>query len=218
MANEPAVADPPWPPPPPPETLACPKCQAKVEPKAEVQTCRCGLRFTLQAGPLLDASLTPAATGPESDIVRVNFSGAVLRQFGQLDAMCVQAGSMDPVTGHIPLDGAKLAYKAVYSVAFWRKLPVGSLVAWILLALPWALFSLGLLVSTREPGVLIFAVPMTLITVWAGYQIIGVRAHWARVVGPKMKLLIRYDKPGRRRVRFHDELLRRCGIRPSAIP
>ena len=218
MPPDPVPADPPWPPPPPPEALTCPRCKAKVEARADVQTCRCGLRFALHAGPLLDSSVTAAPTGPESDIVKVRSDGALLRHFGQLDAMCVQEGAFDPVIGHIQMDGTKIAYKAVYSVAFWRSLPVGSLIAFILLLAPITLLSFAWLYSTMAAGVLIFVVPLTLLTAWAGYQIIGVRAHWARVVGPRTRLVIRYDRPGRRRRRFHDELLRRCGIGPSPIP
>jgi len=217
MPPEP-VGDAPWPPPPPPEALTCPKCKAKVESKTDVQTCKCGLRFALHAGPMLDSSLVVASTGPVADIVRVKSDGAFVRHFGQLDAMCVQEGAFDPVIGHIQLDGTKIAYKAVYSLAFWRTLPIATLIASILLLLPFTLLCLVWFFSTLDAAALIFAVPMTLLAVWVGYQVIGVRAHWVRVVGPKTRLVIRYDRPGRRRRRFHDELLRRCGIAASPIP
>jgi len=212
------VADAPWPPPPPQEALSCPRCKQKVEVRPEVQTCACGLRFTLRAGPMLDSSLAPPAPDEHTKPIRVKSDGLFLRMAGELSPTFIALGALDPIIGHIQMDATKIAYKAIYTVAIWRRIPIASAISFVLLLLPFEVLSLVLLVSTREPAMLFFTAPMTLLTVWVGWQIFKVQAHWARVVAPKVSLRVRFDRPGRRRVRFHDELLRRCGIAPGPMP
>lgn len=216
-AHEPA-RPPSWPPPAPVVAFACPRCQAQAEPRAETQRCACGLRFSLRAGPLLDSSLRPPAPAESSSRIKVKSSGAFLRRFAVLEPDGLQEGTLDPVTGHIPMTDAKVAYRAVFTVAVWRRIPWGSALAFLLLALPLTALSVLATISSREAGMLVLSGPLTVLSAWIAWSVFGMRAHWARVVSPRGEVRVRFDAPFWRRRRFHDELLRRCGIAPGPIP
>ena len=182
-------ADPqaPWPPPAPPAAQSCPRCGASALAKPSPQRCRCGLTFELYAGPFLD-------TGLEADKV--------------------VSGPLDPLTGRIPMTATVIAYRGVYTVTLWRRIPWGQAVALLLLPVPFAAFlwwvALAFSSLPAAGGALLMSLPIAL----AFNSVFRVQAHFARVVGARETLTIRYDKPAGKRARFRKELLRRCGIEP----
>jgi len=67
-------------------------------------------------------------------------------------------------------------------------------------------------------GMLVPLVFFGAITVLMLVRAIGTQRNYVRVAGVWRTITIRFDAPWWRRKRFHDELLRRAGIAPSAIP
>jgi hypothetical protein len=195
--------------------LSCPVCKAAAQPGPSIQRCRCGRSFELYAGPFLDKSVVPPSPAEKTERVTVRSWGAILRQFGCLEADRVRAGPLDPITGHIPMSSQELAYRAVYTVAFWQRIPWGQAVAVLLVPLPFTLFAWWAYVSSRSWVVLPFALLMTALVALAVHSIFIIQAHFARVCGAREALVIRFDRPRRGLRRFHDELLRRCGIKTT---
>jgi hypothetical protein len=50
------------------------------------------------------------------------------------------------------------------------------------------------------------------------YRAFKIKVHMARIVGSARTIEVRFDSPLWRRKKFHDEMLRRAGIAPCAIP
>ncbi|MBI5546339.1 MAG: hypothetical protein HY901_20825, partial [Deltaproteobacteria bacterium] len=114
----------------------------------------------------------------------------------------------------------KVAYRAVYSVAVWRRISVATAVLLFLVPVPLLLLALVSLFMSGEPTLVLifFVAPMATLAAWGAWDAFGIRANWARVVSTKGELRIRFDSPLWRRRRFLRELLRRCGISPAEIP
>jgi hypothetical protein len=212
---EPSAA--PWPPPPPLEATACPRCKAPANCAPEPQVCaKCGRRFALHAGPLVDAGLTPPAPDPQAKRVKVRSAGLLLFHAGILEPDSIQEGTLDPVIGRLPVTSTSIGYRHVYTVAFWRS------VDWIhaiFNGIAWAVTATFVVGGMREPGVLFFGIPFGLFTAWWTFRIYGVRRWHARVIGLKgQTIAVRFDKPWWNRRRFHRELLRRCGMPAAGMP
>lgn len=137
-------------------------------------------------------------------------------RYGVLESLGVAEGQTDPVTGFIPMDKAGVAYPDVVSLAVWRKPDWVALVVALLVPVPFTLVMAVAAFST--PGFLFAALPFALLSAWMIYLAIGFQRSYVRVVGRYRTLEIRFDRPLLRRRKFHDELLRRCGLPPAAIP
>jgi hypothetical protein len=102
----------------------------------------------------------------------------------------------------------------------WRSPAVQDVVIALLVPLPLA----GALawLSLSEPDLAGFgAVSATVFGLFGAFLLwrgLFVQACRARVVGRYRTIVIRFDRPFWGRRRFHDELLRRAGAGPSALP
>ncbi len=206
-----------WPPPPPPQALQCPRCGKAARPAQAVQTCACGLRFSLRAGAFLDRSIEPPPLDPKAEVVVVKGTGMV-RRYGRLDPDAVVEGALDPVLARLPMTAAKIAYRAIYTVAVWRQIAWRSLVAVLLVPVPFTWLLASAWRNQPDPALLALTLAMALLTLGSLASVLLLRTHYVRVVSARETLIIRFDRPLRRRRRFHDELLRRAGISPGPLP
>lgn len=205
----------PWPPPPPAQAFECPKCRRPARPAPDVQRCACGLAFSMRAGQFLDRSVAPPAD-PKAKKIVTKSGGTLVRRYGGIDAEGVFEGALDPILGAVPMTANRIGYRGVYTVTVWRR--VSKLEALLVLLIP-VPFTLAVAAGIpRAPELGLLFVPMVAITLWALAGAFLVRAHFVRVVGAKQTLSFRFDRPFWRRRRFHDELLRRCGLSPGPIP
>jgi len=207
----------PWPPPPPDRALQCPRCQAPASPAADVQGCACGLRFVLRAGPFLDRSLQPPPPEPDAKRIAVRSSGT-LGRYGALDTDGVLEGALDPILGRVPMTATKIAYRGIYTVAVWRSIAWREAAAVLLVPVPFTVLLASYAWSHPGTALLPVLALMGILTLAALASAFVLRAHFVRVVGARESLTIRFDRPFHRRRRFHDELLRRCGLAPGPIP
>jgi hypothetical protein len=197
--------------------LTCPRCGAAAQVAPEAQRCpKCQGLFTLRAGCLVDAEARPPAFDPKAKRIKVRSAGGFTYRIGAVEAQGVVEGMADPVTGAIPMDQAGVAFGDIFTVAVWRKIDVVRLIIAALIPVPLTLLCLyGVLRGAW--GLLILAAPFGLLAGLMIYGAAGARACYARVAGRYRTITVRFDQPGRRRRRFHDELLRRAGIAPSPI-
>ena len=203
---------------PPAVAFTCPRCGAAAQVVPGVQQCsKCQGHFTLRAGCLVDAEARPPAFDPNAKRIKVRWAGGFAYHVGAVEAQGVVEGMADPVTGAIPMEQAGVAFGDIFTVAVWRKIDVVRLVIAGLLPVPLTLvFLYGMLRGTW--GLVALAAPFGLISALMIYGAVGARACYARVAGRYRTITVRFDRPPRRRRRFHDELLRRAGIAPSPIP
>jgi len=182
-----------------------------------VQRCTgCGGDFTLHAGYALDASVRPPPADPRAERIKVRSAGAVTYSMGIVEAYGVSEGMTDPITGLIPIDQSGVAYPDIFTIAVWRKIAVVELVVALLIPLPITLLTLW--GSLHAPGLLIVFAFFALILGLMLYRAVSVKANFVRVAGRYRTITVRFDRPLRRRRRFHAELLRRAGVAPSMIP
>jgi hypothetical protein len=198
--------------------LTCPGCGFSAQLSASPQTCSaCRLTFALYAGPRADASVIPAPFNPHAERVKVTSNGVVLRKMGLVSPEGVSEGTLDPITGYIPMDQSGVYFGDIWSIAVWRKVDVIRIVVAAIIPLPLSLLFLGLCFSA-SPGFLILELPFVAITAWMFYRAFAIKQHLVRVVGGARTIEVRFDAPIWRRKKFHDELLRRAGISPRQIP
>ncbi|HEY3452509.1 MAG TPA: hypothetical protein VGK67_39560 [Myxococcales bacterium] len=215
--NAPVDASQAWPPLPPPHALQCPRCGAAAHPAGSLQTCRCGLRFALFAGAFLDRSIAPPPPDPEAETIVVRGSG-MLRRYGKLEPDAVVEGALDPVVAWFPMTASRIAYRAIYTIAVWKQVPWRTVAAILLVPFPFTLILAAAYRSDPMLGVLVLLVAMAVLTLGSLASLFLAQRHHVRVVGARQTLHIRFDRPLVRRHRFHDELLRRCGLPPSPFP
>ncbi len=198
--------------------LTCPRCDAPAQAAATVQACaRCAKPFTLRAGPRLDAQVVPPPYDPRSPRIIVKSAGVVLLKRGMLAPEGVSEGTLDPITGMVPMDQSGVLYPDVVSIAVYRKVDVVRIVAACLLPLPLSLLCVYGAVAT-SPVILAFGLPFYAIFAYMLWRALGLKANLVRVVGVHRTITVRFDSPLWRRQKFHDELLRRAGVSPSRIP
>ncbi len=196
---------------PPPDALTCPRCAAPATPGPEAQACtRCGGAFALYAGAALDGAVRPPPIDPGAERVKVRSAAVVTYRIGMLDPQGVSEGMADPITGLVPIDQSGVAYQDVVTIGIWRKPDLVELFTALLIPTPIA--TLLLLGAVKTPQLLVIALPFALVAAWMIHRAIVVQATFARVVGRYRAIKVRFDRPGRRRRRFHDELLRRSGV------
>lgn len=216
MADDPSSQA--WPPPPPAVALLCPRCGAPAQPAARVQRCdKCRLRFVLQAGPFLDRAVVPPPPDPQASLITVR-SGGFIDRYGGVDADGVLEGALDPVLAKVRMTTKKIAFRGVYTVAVWRRIPWAEVLAILLVPVPFTFVVARLAWKYPHYNAFWPAVALAGLTLAALGAVFLVRANFVRVVGAKETFVIRFDRPLRRRKRFHAELLRRCGLAPTPIP
>jgi hypothetical protein len=198
--------------------LTCPRCLATATPAPGVQVCAlCHGTFALHGGARFDPSVVPPPFDARLPRIVVKSAGVALTKRGMVAPEGVSEGTLDPVTGFIPMDQSGVLYPDVFTIAVWRKVDVLRLVVALLIPLPVTfLFVVGA-VSTWV-GLLVPAALFAAVVAYMLYRALGLRAHMVRVAGTWRTIIIRFDSPMWRRRRFHDELLRRAGIGPAAIP
>ena len=197
--------------------FSCPSCFAQASAAPAPQLCgACGLAFVLRAGSRVDPAIQPPAYNPHLPSIKMRSAGLVVMQSSIVAPEGVLQGSLDPITGRIPMDQSGVPFGDIVSIAIWRKLDVVRLVLLTLFLLPITLGLLTLCIWT--PAVLIVALPILLLTVLSYYHVIVVRRNYARVTGSARVVQLQFDTPMRRRLKFHSELMRRAGLPESAIP
>lgn len=202
----------------PPHALGCPKCGMAAQGATGIMACSaCGLSFALHAGARADGRVVPVSFDARAERVKVVSNGIVLRKMGLVAPEGVSEGTLDPVTGYIPIDQNGVYFGDIFTVAIWRKVDVLRLVTVAILPFPLALFFVALGI-TQSPVFLAFGAPFVLGTAWMIYRAFKIKVHMARIVGGARTIEVRFDAPLWRRKKFHDELLRRAGIAPSPIP
>lgn len=183
------------------------------------QTCkRCGKRCVLRCGAMLDRNVVPPPYDPSLPRIVVKFSTWVLLKRAEVAPEGVSEGTLDPVTGLVPMDKSGILYADIQTIAVYRKVDVARLIAALLLPTPLALLTLFAAISSRAPAFLIVALPLMLISAYFLWRTAILRGHFVRVAGRWRTITIRFDSPLWRRRPFHDELMRRSGLTPSAIP
>ncbi len=203
---------------PPPHALGCPKCGIGAQAATGILTCTgCGLVYALHAGARADSRVVPVPFDQRAERVKAVSNGIVLRKMALVAPEGVSEGTLDPVTGYIPIEQNGVYFGDIFTIAVWRKVDVLKLVATAILPFPLALLfvSLGI---TQHPVFLAFGAPFVLGTAWMTYRAFKIKVHMARVVGSTRTIEVRFDAPIWRRKKFHDEMLRRAGIAPSPIP
>lgn len=199
------------------QPFACPRCGAQASARADVQRCsRCRGTFVLRAGARTDPAVQPPAVDPRLPRIKTRSVGFVVASANVLQPEGVVQGTLDPVTGFIPMDQAGILYADIVSIAIWRSLDVLRIVlsAVVLIPLMFGLIYLG----TQVPASLIFTSPVNALVLFAFYRLLVIQRNHARVIGGHRVLELQFHAPLWRRRRFHDELLRRAGISPSQIP
>lgn len=204
-------------PPPPPEAVSCPLCQSPAQPGHGAQRCtQCNGQFALHAGTLLDQAVSPPTLDHRLPRIKVKSAGLLTYRMGLLEPQGVVEGTLDPVTGAIPMDSVGVLYADIFTVAIWRKVDVGRIVLAVLVPLLLAaMFATGLASSPW------FALPTLFFLAIFGvmfYASVFVKKNFVRVAGRNRLFTIRFDRPIWKRRSFHDELLRRAGIPPQQIP
>ena len=197
--------------------FSCPSCFAPASAAPTPQICgACGLAFVLRAGSRVDPTIQPPAYNPHLPSIKMRSAGYVVMQSSIVAPEGVLQGSLDPITGRIPVDQSGVPFGDIVSIAVWRKLDVVRLVLLTLFLLP---ITLGLLaLSITVPAALLAAVPIGLLTGVSYYHVIAVRRNYARVTGGARVVQLQFDTPMRRRRAFHSELMRRAGLPESVIP
>jgi hypothetical protein len=194
---------------------SCPRCRKPSQPKDAPQVCEhCGKTFVLRAGHLLDESVTPPEPGGKE--IKSKSSGVVMRKLAVVGPHGVAHGTLDPVTGYIPMDKQGITYEDIATIAVWRRLDWFTLIATVLFLVP--LSSILVMGAFEEVGFLIFGLPVWALTAFALWRAIAVGARFMRVVGSRLVLELRYDAPVWRRKRFFREAMRRAGIENAFEP
>jgi len=203
---------------PPAAAFTCPRCLSVARPAPGPQVCgACGRGFSLHAGVRADPSLAVPPFDPRAPRIVVKSAGTFLYKRGMLAPEGVSEGTLDPVTGLIPMDLSGVLWADVVSVAVWRQVDVTRLVVALLIPVPITLVLL-LATFTAWVGILAPAAFFGAIAAFMLVRAVGTKANYVRIVGVWRVITIRFDSPWWRRQRFHDELLRRAGIAPGAIP
>ena len=197
--------------------FSCPRCKAAASAAVGIQTCGgCGQTFVLRAGVRVDPNVRVPPIDPTQKQIKTTSAGMFVRSANIVAPAGVMQGTLDPVTGMIPMDTSGVAYNDLVSIAVWRQLDVVRLVLLVIICGPLAL---GLALGTIAflPAA-IATVPLLALIVLGFYQTIVIRKNLARIVGSTRILVVQFDAPMWRRQRFHDEMLRRAGLSPTPIP
>ncbi len=204
--------------------LGCPWCGCPSNPSPSVQTCAgCQKRFTLSAGPALDAAVVPAPFHPASPRIPLRWSAVVTYQFATLEPPGIHAGTLDPVMALSPIEQTSIAYGDVVSIAVWRKLGIVDCVVAVLVPLPIALFCgwIAILIAfSRVPSfgaAAVFAaiaLAMGALAVYLFRRGVVIGKRKARVVGRWGSSTAHVETSPA----FVDELFRRCGIVRPPVP
>lgn len=176
----------------------------------------CRAAFVLRAGARADNTVIPPPIDPRLPKIKTRSAGFLVMASNVVAPEGVLHGTLDPVTGYIPIDEAGVLYSDIFSVAVWRTLDVVRLVLMIIISLPIVIGLLAAVVAL--PGLLIIALPIFALFGFGFYRLVAIRRNYARIVGSMRTLTVQFDSPIWKRRRFHDELLRRAGISPSPIP
>ena len=199
------------------QPFSCPRCGAQAPAQAEVQRCaRCRGPFVLRAGARTDAAVRPPPVDPRLPRIKTRSVGFVVASANVLQPEGIVQGTLDPVTGLVPMDQTGILYADIVSIAIWRSLDVVRLVLSAVVLIP---LMLGLIyLGTRVPASLVYTSPVNALVLFAFYRLLVIQRNHARIVGGHRVLEVQFHSPLWRRRRFHDELLRRAGISPSPIP
>lgn len=105
----------------PPDALTCPRCRAPAEPSTTVQSCsKCRRTFMLHAGARVNGSVVPPPVDPTLRRIKTRSAGMVLLKSNIVAPEGVLHGTLDPVTGMIPLDQSGVLFSDIYTIAVWR--------------------------------------------------------------------------------------------------
>lgn len=197
-------------PPPPQLVTSCPRCEAPAQAAPGAQTCaHCKAPFVLVAGALLDEACVPPEAIP-AKVVKVRSSGLLARSQGVVGPAGISHGTLDPITGRIPMDSLTIPWGDIYSIALWRRPDWVAFFATLLLLGP---IVLGLLAGTfRAPILAVLSVPLLSLWIFLVVRAFRVGVQQMRVCGSRLVLKIRYDQPLWRRKRFVTDAFRRAGV------
>lgn len=181
---------------------------------------KCGRRFVLRYGALMDASITPPPIDAQAKELKLKAPGLVVVGQAVLKPDAIGFGSLDPILGRFPMDEKGVRFAHLYSVAVWRELNVAQAVMFFIVSLPVGLLSLfGIVAAKGEPGGFICGVPFVLLAAFHGYRVFSAKATRLRIVGFKDRTLdVTFIGGLGKRRKFVDELFRRCGLAPVELP
>jgi hypothetical protein len=200
-----------------PNPFSCPRCGNQSPARAQIQLCaRCQQPFVLRGGARTDPTVQPPAVDGRWPRIKTRSVGFVVATANILQPEGITQGTLDPVTGLIPMDQSGILFTDIISIAIWRSLDIARLVLSAVLLIP---MLCGLVyLGVRFPLSLPFTVPLDALIVFAFYRLLVIRRNHARIVSTYRTLDVQFDTPFWRRQRFHDELLRRAGISQTSIP
>jgi len=197
--------------------FSCPKCNNPASAQPAAQACgRCGVTFVLRAGARVDPNVRPPQIDPTLKQIKTTSAGMFVRNANIVAPAGVMQGTLDPVTGLIPMDTSGVAYQDIVSVAVWREFDILRIVLMLIFVAPLAL---GMIWGTIAfPPVAIATVPLLALIGVGFYSTFAIKKNLARVVGSARILTLQFDSPMWRRIKFHDEMNRRAGLPPASIP
>jgi hypothetical protein len=199
--------------------MTCPRCGAQAAFARGPQRCgACNKPFALHAGRLSDSHVLPPPFDPNAKSIRVKSAGLVLLKMGEVTAHGVAEGTLDPVTGMLPMEQAGVLFGDIKSIAVWRKVDVVRVIAALIAPAPIALALLAGAVAGAPWPVLVIGLVFAAITAALLRRAIVVGANMMRVAGAYRTIVVRFDTMWNDPKRFHDEVLRRAGIPESPLP
>jgi hypothetical protein len=201
------------------DAFACPWCGAKAAFARGPQRCgACNKSFALHAGVRCDSQVAPPPFDPNARSIRVKSAGLVLLKMGEVTPHGVAGGTLDPVTGMVPMDQAGVLFVDIKSIAVWRKVDVMRVIAAMIVPAPIALALIAATIAGAPWPVLVFGLVFAAITAAMLRRAIRVGANMMRVAGAYRTIVLRFDTMWNDPKRFHDEVLRRAGIPESPLP
>jgi hypothetical protein len=199
--------------------MSCPRCGAETAPARAPQRCAaCGGAFALYPGYASDPSVVPPPPDQRRPRVEVKAAGVFQYRLGVVEHIGVSEGATDPITGLIPVEQSGVMYPDIVSIAVWRKPDWMELVIALLVPVPITLSLLAVAILNESIGAAIPAALFALLSALMIRRAMSTQRHFVRVVGRYRVITVRFDRPGWRRRRFHDELLARAGLPPAPIP
>lgn len=164
----------------------------------------------------MDPEVKPPPLNMALPRIKTTSAGAFVRTGSWVAPEGVLHGTMDPITGAIPIDQSGVLYTDIISVAVYRKLDIVTLVLLSLIGAP-IMFACAM-GTIAFPPIGVVCLPIFALFAWAFYATIAIQRNYARVCGSIRVITVQFNQPVWRRKPFHDELLRRAGISPSPIP
>jgi hypothetical protein len=201
------------------DAMTCPRCGAAASFALEPQRCAsCNGTFALYPGRLSDSSVVPPPFDASARTIRVKSAGLVLLKMGEVTPHGIAEGTLDPVTGMLPMDQSGVLFGDVKSIAVWRNVDVTRIVAALILPMPIALVLIFATIAGAPWPVLVIGLVFAAITAAMLRRAIAIGINRMRVAGAYRTITVRFDTMWNDPAKFHGEVLRRSGLPSSPLP